>query len=526
MESEKKVKKSNKKKRNIILFFIAMVIAMITFDIVMNELYPIIARMILYGKYGRSVIIEAVCAMIILIVVLLFKNSYIFSEKKNGFLKSLLIGGYITVYATMILALNITSLEGNVNMLDLGSLMLFCLLIGIFEEFLCRGWIQNEFIERFASTRKQVILSIFLSSLIFGGIHISNIWVGGQSVIETMAQIIQATGMGFLLGSIYYRTKNIWSVVFLHGYWDFALFLGEINIIKSCTEGATSIEYKLTLLASSAIIALVATLVGLYVLRKNKTQGYIKDEVLTIEDIKKSKKRSSLYIYAAIAAFLSMMFIPDIEGNEICYDYKDKHISYNEIITPVYTEYTINELNLRISLKDDNKLIFHNLKTNQRVEFKEDYIRQFIILEEENKYRIMIAGLNKYQTDSVVYYSEFITKDGFKDDEKYLNELNKSFKVIDSAPSTEQLEYIVDSNNNSYFIIVTMNNEKMVYVKDKLYVLVHQENTKVKNDEEEKTSTKDEIVEESAEPVVEENPSIENNNTSIEDNSNTQEQEV
>ncbi len=523
MENENKVKQPKKKKRNIIVFFITMVIAMLVFDIVMDQLYPIIAQMILYGKFGRNAIIEAVCAFIILIVVLLFKNSYIFSEKKNGFLKSLMVGGYITVYATILLALSISS-TADAKLLDVGSLVIFCLLIGIFEEFLCRGWIQNEFIERFASTRKQVYLSIFLSSLIFGGIHISNIWVGGQSVIETMAQIIQATGMGFLLGAIYFRTKNIWSVVFLHGYWDFALFLREVNVIKECTEGATSVEYKLTLLASSFIVAIVSTLVGFYVLRKSKTQGYIKDEVLTIEEIKKSKRRSSLYVFGAIAAFLSLMFIPDVEGNETCYEYKEKHISYSEVITPVYTEYTIDELNLRITLNEDNKIIFHNLKTNQRVEFKENYIRQFIVLEEDNKYRIMIGGLNKYQTDSVVYYSEYITKDNFKDDENYLNDLNKSFKVIDSAPTTEQLEYIVDSNNRSYFIIVTMNNERMVYVKDELYILVHQENTKTESDKKEESQPEEETQEQQPEETTPVENTTTENNPPIEEDSNTQEQ--
>ena len=152
-----------KKKRNIILFFFLMVIAMLLFDIIMNELYPIISRMIIYGKYGRNIIIEAVCAFIILIVLLLFKNSYIFSEKKKGFLYSLLVGGYITVMATFLLSGSISEISGSINLTDVGSLALFCLLIGIYEEFLCRGWIQNEFIERFANTRKEIILSILES---------------------------------------------------------------------------------------------------------------------------------------------------------------------------------------------------------------------------------------------------------------------------------------------------------------------------------------------------------------------------
>ena len=176
MEKEKNENVIPKKKRNIILFFFLMIIAMVTFDFLMDKIYPTISSMIIYGKYGRNVIIEAVCAFIILIVLLLFKNSYIFTEKKVNFINSLKVGGFVTIYATFLFAISLSEVAGSsININDIGSLVLFCLLIGIFEEFLCRGWIQNEFIERFASTRKQVILSILLSALIFGGIHISNI---------------------------------------------------------------------------------------------------------------------------------------------------------------------------------------------------------------------------------------------------------------------------------------------------------------------------------------------------------------
>lgn len=499
MENEKKENQSPKKKRNIILFFVFMVIAMLIFDTVMNELYPVISRMIIYGKYGQSIIVEAVCAFIILIVLLLFKNSYIFNEKKNSFVKSLVVGGYITVYATLILLISITEIHGSVNTLDLGSLIIFCLLIGIFEEFLCRGWIQNEFIERFANTRKEVILSIFLSALIFGGIHISNIWIGGQTVIETVAQIIQATGMGFLLGSIYYRTKNIWSVVFLHGYWDFALFISEINIIKTCTEGATSLEYKLTTLITSIIMAIVSIIVGLYILRKHKTEGYIEGETLTSEEITRSKKSSKIYVLVAITAYLCIFFIPEVEGNEVCYDYEEKHIAYQEIISPVYTEYTIEDLNIRIFLTDDNKVLLHNLKTNQKEYVNQEYITQFIVVEEDNTYKIMLLGLNNYQSDTVVYYSDALSKDTYIEDEAYLKNISSSFKVLDDAPTTSELKYLVSLNNKKYLLIKTLNEELLVLNEDKFYILVHQENSEI-----EETTTEEVEESISEEPIVEE----------------------
>ncbi len=405
----------NKKKRNIIIFFIVMVIAMTLFDMIMTKLYPTIASMIIYGKYGRQVIIEGVCAILILIVLLLFKNSYVFTEKKQGFLKSLLVGGYITVFSTFMLIGSLSEVLGNINILDLGSLALYCLLIGIFEEFLCRGWIQNEFIERFANNRKQIIVSILLSSLIFGGMHISNIWIGGQSVLETISQIIQATGMGFLLGAIYFRTKNIWSVIFLHGYWDFALFLGEINIIKDCVQGTPTKEYQLSMLAASTLFSILYIIIGLYVLRKNKTQGLIEGENFTEEELKKSKKFSKVYVILAILTYVVIGYIPTPDIEETCYDYKTKELYYTGITYPLYEEYTITEeeSNIKIYLKD-NKLIFSN--NNEEKIFHKEYVDSFIIIEDNNTYKIAVIALNEYQTDTEVWYSEFTINDNISND--------------------------------------------------------------------------------------------------------------
>lgn len=514
MEKEKKVEAKPKRKRNILLFFGLMVILMLIYDVVTNEIYPIISRMLLYGKYGQNAIIEAVCALLILIVLLLFKNSYIFTEKKNGFIKSLMVGGYITVYATLLLLTSIVEIKGSIDILDVGSLALFCLLIGIYEEFLCRGWIQNEFIERFASTRKEVILSIFLSALIFGGIHISNIWIGGQTVIETMSQIVQAVGMGFLLGAIYYRTKNIWSVIFLHGYWDFSLFISEINIIKTCTEGPTTLEYKIISLIASTIIATASIVIGLYVLRKHKTQGYIEGESLTEEEVKKSKKSSKFYVLGAIALYSGFIFLPVADGNETCYEYNNKHIAYDEIISPVYTEYTIKELDIRISLTEDNKVLFHNLKTNQKEYFSKNYISDFLIVKDNNTYKIMLLGLNDFQNDTVVYYSEFIDVSNYQESKEYLTEIIKSFKLLSDAPTTTDLKYLVSLNNKIYLVIETSNEEQLVLIEDKFHILVHQENTEEKEESIPDTlpGNNNEVPQEET-PEVEEHPSynMENN---------------
>ncbi len=451
------------KKKNIIIFFIKMVLALVIFDVIMYQIYPTLASMILYGKYGREVIIEAVCAFIILVVLLIFGNSYIFTEKKHGFLKSLVPGAFIICLATLYLIIAIPDVIDSTNYLDVGSLAIYCLLIGIFEEFLCRGWIQNEFIERFANNRKQVYLSILLSSLIFGGIHISNIWIGGQSVLETASQIIQATGLGFLLGAIYYRTKNIWSTVFMHGYWDFCILLGSITTIKECTQLSTSTSYKVSSLIISLILSLVYILIGLYVLRKNKTIGYIENEVLTEEELKKSKKSGLIKIIIIIALFISISFIPLDEQDEICYDYSIKELPYTEVVYPVYEEYIIEEYNLKFSINNNNFYI-QDLITNKEYYFEEGNISEFVIIKNNNTYEILLSGYNEYETDTIIYYTNFTL--GEIEIESIINNIT----ILDSAPTTLSIGYI-KTDSKYYLFIETYDQDILVLEDNEFYIL-------------------------------------------------------
>ena len=160
---------------------------------------------------------------------LLFKNSYVFTQKREP-LKTGLFYGLFYIIGSVIFMLLFGVFNGGFNSgLALINLFVGCLLIGICEEFLCRGWLLNEFLERYGNSKKGIWYSIVISGLIFGLMHIGNIFSAGQDVPSTITQVISATGIVF--GLIYYKTKNIWSVVILHGLWDFSLFLGDVTPI-------------------------------------------------------------------------------------------------------------------------------------------------------------------------------------------------------------------------------------------------------------------------------------------------------
>lgn len=485
-----------KKEKNMLLFFLKMIVFFIIFDILLNNVVSLTVATIGTGKFGREVIAELGAVFLALIILLIFKNSYIYSEKKVGFFKAIKVGAFMLIFSVFMLIFNFIKIKGKIDIFDLLSLILYCFLIGVFEEFLCRGWIQNEFIERFAKNRKQVILSITLSSLIFGAMHISNIWVSGQDVLQTIAQIIQATGLGILLGSVYYRTKNIWSSVFLHGFWDFAILIGEINLIKRCVNSETTLNYSLYLLTVSILMAIFYFLISLYILRKSKTNNII--EEYTEEEIKISESNSSRLLIFTIIFYFCINQIPIQEVEEICYDYSSKAINYNEVVYPEYNKYTIkeNNLNLELSVTDNHELLIKDLGNNTEKIFDDSYIDSFIIIKNNDNYTIIIRALNEYQNDTIIYYSNYISLNNNllnTNKEECLNNLIFSIKNLDTAPTTYRLGYIESIETNiKYPFIETSTNDKLILIDEEFYLLEKtSQELKEEQNEENKTPTND-----------------------------------
>jgi len=301
--------------------------------------------------------------------------------------------------------------------------------------------------------------------------HISNIWIGGQEVLETIVQIIQATGLGILLGSVYFRTKNIWSSIFLHSFWDFAVFLGQINIIKDCTTIDYSFKYSFYMLISSIILTAIYTLVSIYILRKSKTNHLI--EEYSDEEIKKSDVNKMRLICAIIILYVALGQIPVQENNEVCYEYETKNIIYNEITYPQYNKYTIKELNLQIFLNSENELIFKDLITNKESKFNKHYVVNFIVINNDNTYTLLIKTLNDYENDTLLYLANI---DIYNKKDNYISNIISSLKELTTAPTTKRLGYLISLNDNiKYPFIETTLKDTLILIDNEFYILKKEE---------------------------------------------------
>ena len=457
-------------KRNLFIFFLEMLIVFMIIDFLMTIVASGVASSTLLYKYGNDLIVEIFYSLTILIVMLLFKNSYVFTEKKERFWSSILLAVPMIVISLYNFAYSILSL-GSFNIASFINMLIFCIFVGIAEEFLCRGWLQNEFIERYSSNKKEIIVSIILSSLIFGFMHIVNISV--QTVFETIIQIINATTLGFLLGSIYYKTKNIWSVIFLHAFYDFSIMLGEIDMVKNCTYTNPSLTASIVESFGVLIISLLWVLGAIYVLNKC--------------NFDKKKKEHSNNIIIIIMGFIFVIlliplnrFIPNYDSYKVCYRYNETDKFTNYIVHyPVKDNYEIkyvknsfgddeslieNEYTFNIYKNNNDQIVVKNMNTSYERVLKYKDVLGYEVFEKEEEFIIVIwTGEN----ESTLYVSDLFSKININDNNSFIDSISFNEYVF---PRLDKIGYI-ENNNDEYVYSVSRDNDSFVIMNDEIFII-------------------------------------------------------
>ncbi|MBR2712008.1 MAG: CPBP family intramembrane metalloprotease, partial [Bacilli bacterium] len=377
---------NNKPKRHMpfLIFAVLMgVIFIFTFILIHFTFSNFLFQNIYNYPFGSGVVGEAILAILVFLVMLLWKNSYVFTQKKEKFSKGLVYGTFYLTFGTIILLLNL--LGGDLNVRSIINLAIYCLLIGIYEEFLCRGWLLNEFLERYGKGNKSIFLCICVSGIIFGLLHSINVLSGDMSSVDVIVQVISAAASGIGFGTIYYKTKNIWSVVFLHAFWDFSIMLGETSTVTSV---AMSVK-------GSAIINLIFGIL-LAVVELGIIRPFKKD--LVNSDPKKGKVIGN-GIVLAIIYLVVMMSFGVVDSSKVGEIYKFDKIDFKstKITTDNLNTYRIKSIgddlngitNYNYSLsydKDSNSLVFTDEVSDDSVELCDDSLYDYILVNDGNKY--------------------------------------------------------------------------------------------------------------------------------------------
>lgn len=464
----------NKKKENIFTFFFKMLAIFIVVEIVIASLPNLITGSILNFKYGTDLLVELFYGIFALIVMLLFHNSYVFTNKHEGFRKSLKMGIPILVFALINFVINLLSLDSFI-IGNLINVIIYCTFIGFAEEFLCRGWLQNEFVERFGETKVGVIKSIVCASIVFGSMHLINVLTTSQGLVFTVLQVINAISLGFYLGVIYYKSKNIWTVIFLHAFYDFALFLGEVNMVKDCTTGTLSNDVILANTISIGLLSLFWILSSVYVIKKSN-----------FPDVKASKKKqrnelliTGVIIFGIMSLIPFEMLADGYEDAYVCYEYDITSKPNNYTLHfPSYEEYimkhekesttlimsddgndfkeviVLNKYNISLFIDKLGMLHIKNNNTGYERKF-ESGISSFEVIENEDAFTIL---LSKDELETTIYFSDYTIKNNMTNEDSFIDEIVNSF-IKYELPLINEIGYItVDDSDYKYPVFYSENN--------------------------------------------------------------------
>ncbi|MDO9629402.1 MAG: type II CAAX endopeptidase family protein [Acholeplasmataceae bacterium] len=143
-----------------------------------------------------------------------------------------------------------------------------CLSVGFFEEILFRGIILMFLVKKLEHVKNGLLISIVLSSLMFGFIHILNLY-SGASVSSTFLQIGYSFLIGMMWAVMFLKTGNLWLVMLLHATFN---FFGQVMFYLGRVDGRYDI-YTIGITALFAGIAAAYT----YVIYRQMTEKPIHD---------------------------------------------------------------------------------------------------------------------------------------------------------------------------------------------------------------------------------------------------------
>ena len=172
----------------------------------------------------NTIITELLLISLLIFVTKKLNLIYIFKFTFSSFINGLIKGWYVILLALFLLILGSDSfISNNFSFKTLLLIIISNLIVGIFEELLCRGILFNKFLKFYTPFKAAIF-----SSLIFAFAHFIN-YFDSTSIIEVTSQIIYAFFLGVFFAAIYYFTQNIWSVMLLHALIDIVYGLTESN---------------------------------------------------------------------------------------------------------------------------------------------------------------------------------------------------------------------------------------------------------------------------------------------------------
>ena len=176
------------------------------------------------SSYLSEVVVGCIVSTVLYFCLFCAKRTDILIEKGVGLWEGVKVSGFLVVLSLILLAMNLYHNVGTNPPRPFSLIILFIIAMfftGFCEEVVFRGMIQRILYERFGrDSRAGLYLSVILSGLIFGAMHVLNVF-SGVALGGAIIQAIGATGVGMYFGAIYIRTRNLFVLILLHAFNDF-----------------------------------------------------------------------------------------------------------------------------------------------------------------------------------------------------------------------------------------------------------------------------------------------------------------
>lgn len=224
------------------------------------------------GNY-RSFVVEVISALISIGLIILFKKTDVLKFKGKSFGTGLICGLPLIITYSLLMIVGLANLPGKslIPAAEIAAVAITWFLIGVAEEGLFRGVIQELFMDIFgANTRKGVILSIVCTGTLFGLCHFQNL-LAGVELPFVLVQAASAIASGLMFGAIAYRSgRSILPGMLIHSLIDAASFT-----YSGMLWGASEADSVNALDVRSLIMIPVFVGIFIFLMRKNMTDALI-----------------------------------------------------------------------------------------------------------------------------------------------------------------------------------------------------------------------------------------------------------
>ena len=225
------------------------------------------------GEYLPQLIVELFCLAVLVLLTLLLRMGDTFRRGRLGLGQTLLpMLPILLLYTYSAAGQWIISCMGKTPLPGLRVLwyVLCMLAVGITEELLFRGLITRMIFEKYGKSSVGVWLTVLVSSLLFGTVHLINAVGGMADLGGVLVQMVGAAALGMCICAIYLRTGSLWAVALLHAFMDL------VALLPSGVYGVADLGDMVSGYSWESLVAsLVYVALALFLLRPSKLKTII-----------------------------------------------------------------------------------------------------------------------------------------------------------------------------------------------------------------------------------------------------------